>query len=143
MTTLNDLIGSHWTGENELWLDPLGNEVLRCPSTIAIEAGAVRYTWSYEGEPQQGTLQLRDGGLDYTDTFHQPTPLGFTDVPGGWGMINVAGTYAAGGGPDWGWRIYLGLRSMGDPNLVLQMTNIAPWGEEGRAVRMICVRDAD
>jgi hypothetical protein len=47
----------------------------------------------------------------------------------------VQGAY----GPDrdWGWRIGLSLRAP-TGELVLRMTNIAPWGEEARAVRMTC-----
>ena len=47
----------------------------------------------------------------------------------------------AGDGPPWGWRTKLSLRAMGGEGLVLQMTNIAPWGESGRAVRMVATRD--
>ena len=43
---------------------------------------------------------------------------------------------------NWGWRINLCHREPTD-ELVLQMTNIAPWGEEARAVRMICSRVVD
>jgi len=41
----------------------------------------------------------------------------------------------AGEGPPWGWRVAVAHRPSGE--LVLQMTNIKPWGEDGRAVRMI------
>jgi hypothetical protein len=39
---------------------------------------------------------------------------------------------------DWGWRIGLYLRPTDE--LALQMTVITPWGEEGRAVRMVFQR---
>ena len=145
MTTWNELAGTTWSGEGELWLDPLGYETKKCACTIAVETEALRYTWSYEDSPQNGELVLREGGLEFTDTWHSPTPMAFTDVPGGWGLLNARGTYGAGahGGPDWGWRIVLSLRSAPQPTLVLQMTNVAPWGEEARAVRMICKRVAD
>jgi hypothetical protein len=38
----------------------------------------------------------------------------------------------------WGWESKLTERP--DDSLVLQMTNIAPWGEEDRAVRMLFAR---
>ena len=141
MTTLNELAGSTWTGEAELWLDPLGDEARRSACTIAIEPSAVRYTWSYEGKPQRGALELRDGGAELSDTWHSPEPM-MCEAVAGWTLLAVQGTYGAGEGPDWGWRTALSLRPMGEGQLVLQMTNIAPWGEEGRAVRMTCVRDA-
>ena len=40
---------------------------------------------------------------------------------------------------EWRWRIGLSVREPSG-ELVLQMTNVAPWGEETRAVRMICTR---
>ena len=54
--------------------------------------------------------------------------------------VNVM-SYPAGEGPDWGWRLRVCLRTMGPERLVLQMTNVTPWGEEARAVRMTCERD--
>ena len=137
MSALADLAGTRWMGEAELWLDPLGHEVLRSDCTIAVATDGIRYTWSHEGKPQEGSVTLRGHGADFTDTFHQPEPMRCRDVPGAWGLFQVVGTY----GPesDWGWRIGLSRRTPTN-QLVLQMTNIAPWGEEARAVRMTCGR---
>jgi hypothetical protein len=55
-------------------------------------------------------------------------------VPGSWALVDVAGTYAA-GADRWGWRVHVSVRPTGE--LVLQMTNVCPWGEDGRAVRMV------
>lgn len=137
--TLRTLAGSTWRGQGELWLDPHGDEAERCECTLAIAADAVTYTWSFRGEPHQGELRLRDGGADFTDTFHSARPMACATVPGSWALVEVAGTYAAGDGPPWGWRIAVSLRPDSD-ELVLQMTNVAPWGEDGRAVRMIAKR---
>ena len=57
-------------------------------------------------------------------------------------LFDLLGSYGD-GGPRWGWRMMLSLRPPfeGAPeSLVLQMTNIAPWGEEARAVRMVAAR---
>lgn len=40
----NELKGSEWTGEAELWLDPKGNEVDVSKCTLAIEPGVLTYT---------------------------------------------------------------------------------------------------
>jgi hypothetical protein len=56
-------------------------------------------------------------------------------VASSWSIVDVEGTYSAGDGTDWAWRISLSQRPGGE--LVLQMTNITPWGERGRAVRMV------
>lgn len=136
--TLQELVGSRWTGQGELWLDPLGYEVHRCECEIEIADGAIHYRWSHEGTPHTGKLALRPDGADFTDSFHSSTPMAFVNVANRWGLVDVFGTYPAPDGPAWGWRIILAHRPTGE--LVLQMTNVTPWGEEGRAVRMICKR---
>jgi hypothetical protein len=137
MSTLAELDGSKWAGTNELWLDPLGDNVTRSDGTIAVDGAVVRYTWSYEGKPHAGSVTLRGDVADFTDTWHQPEPMKCRRLPGAWGLFQVQGEY----GPqsDWGWRIGLSVRAPSG-ELVLQMTNVAPWGEEVRAVRMICQR---
>ena len=139
MKTLNDLKGTQWAGKGELWLDPLGNTADHSECTIAIDDEGISYTWSYKGDTHRGSLKPSDGGADFTDSWHSPQAMRCNDVPGSWGLLNVQGSYSAGEGPDWGWRISLCVRAP-TGELVLQMTNIAPWGEEGRAVRMVCAR---
>jgi len=143
MVTLNELVGTRWSGKSELWLDPLGNDADHCDCTIAIDDGVISYTWSYEGKQHTGTLKLQasaSGGFDaeFIDSWHAKEGMAFEHVAGSPSLLNITGTYSE----DWGWRISLSHR---DPTgeLVLQMTNITPWGEEGRAVRMICSRDDD
>lgn len=138
MTTLSELVGTGWKGRGELWLDPLGDQAAVCDCTLAVEDGAVTYHWSHEGTPHTGTLALRPGGADFTDTFHSPVAMACHAEADRWGLFGVFGTYSGGEGPAWGWRIALALRPTGE--LLLQMTNIAPWGEEVRAVRMTCTR---
>lgn len=141
MVTLNELVGSHWSGKSELWLDPLGNTADHSDCTIAIEDAAINYTWSYQGNAHTGSLRLRaaasgESGADFSDSWHAKEPMSCEHVAGLHCLLNVSGTYHG----DWGWRISLCHRAPTD-ELVLQMTNVAPWGEEGRAVRMICTRD--
>lgn len=76
-------------------------------------------------------------GADCTDSWHQPEPMRCRHVPDALGLFQVQGEH----GPEseWRWRTGLSVRApTGD--LVLQVTNVAPWGEEARAVRMICQR---
>lgn len=136
--TLRELANTQWTGQGELWLDPLGNEAMLCDCKIEVGEAEIRYHWSYEGKPQTGKLALRQGGADFSDTFHSPTAMAFRAAASSWCLVDVHGTYPAPEGPPWGWRITLSHRPTGE--LVLQMTNVTPWGEEGRAVRMICKR---
>lgn len=136
---LRELVNTQWVGRGELWLDPLGNEADVCECRIEIAEGVIHYHWSYEGKPQTGKLALRDDGADFSDSWHSPTPVACVAVPNQWSLVSVLGTYPAPDGPDWGWRISVAHRPSDE--LVLQMTNVTPWGEEGRAVRMICRRD--
>jgi hypothetical protein len=46
--------------------------------------------------------------------------------------VKLTGSYSAGSGPDWGWRIEIGLV---DGRLSLTMINIEPEGEETWAVQ--------
>lgn len=140
--TLQELAGSDWRGVAELWLDPLGNDAQTSPCTLHIESSALRYSWAYEGTPHQGTITLDPGGGTFLDTWHSPAAMP-CERTRSTALIDLLGSYAAGDGPRWGWRLVLSLRPSygGAPeSLVLQMTNIAPWGEEARAVRMIATR---
>ena len=131
-----ELDATRWSGSAELWLDPLGDEALRSDATIAIDGPEVQYTWSYEGTPHVGRIVLHGPDAQFSDTWHQPEPMHCAAVPGARGLFQVLGAY--GPDADWGWRIALSQRD-GSGELVLQMTDIAPWGEEVRAVRMVCV----
>lgn len=140
MTKLAELANTTWVGTSELWLDPENNVGITAPCSIEVTPGTITYRWSYEGKPQTGTLVLRDdGGLAFTDTWHMPGGMAMSANAGTWAMVDATGTYPAGDGPPWGWRIYVSRRPDSD-ELVLQMTNICPWGEDGRAVRMTCKR---
>lgn len=137
MDTLDKLAGTSWKGTSELWLDPLGNEATTCDCTLRVESDGVTYTWSHEGKGHRGRVTLTDAGADFQDTFHQREPMRCQRLEGAWGIFQVEGTY--GPDSDWGWRIALVHRTP-TGQLVLQMTNVAPWGEEARAVRMTCAR---
>jgi len=131
----SELQGVEWAGSGELWLDPLGNSVDCYDCTLQVEGNALHYTWLYQGQTKNGSFTFNEGGATWVDSWHQPKPATCLDVPGAWGLFTVEHGYEVPSNPDWGWRSKLSKRPNGD--LVLQMTNIAPWGEEGRAVRMI------
>lgn len=135
-TTLSGIAGTTWAGSGELWMDPLGDEAARSEVTAAVESDTVQYTWSHDGKAQSGTITARGDGADFVDTFHSPETMRCRLLPDTQGLLQVQGQYGPAG--EWGWRIGVSIRPTGE--LVLQMTNIAPWGEEGRAVRMICSR---
>lgn len=132
--------GTTWSGESELWVDPTGNDAEVSDATLSVSAGEIVYTWAYKGAEQSGELRWTDEALHWRDSWHQPEGVVLTLVPGHGSLIAAEYSYAAGTGPDWHWRIKLAERP--DGALVLQMTNIAPWGEEARAVRTV-VRISD
>ena len=135
---LNEFQGSQWKGKAELWLDPNGNDVDISECILAIESRVLTYTWAYEGETKTGSFIFNDDGATWTDSWHQPEPTHCKYLSNAWGLFTVEYSYSVPSGPDWGWRCKLSQRPA--DSLVLQMTNIAPWGEEGRAVRMIFQR---
>ena len=131
---LSELDGGEWSGTAELWLDPLGNDAIPSGCTLAIEGNRLRYTWQYEGRDQVGSVRVDADGAEFTDTWHQPEVMRCRHLPGAPALFQIQGQY--GPDADWGWRIGLSLRPETN-ELVLQMTNLTPWGEEVRAVRMI------
>ncbi len=133
--TLQALANNTLHGQAELWLDPLGNEVETSDCSLTILETGFDYTWAYQGKSQKGHLDLCEGGAEWTDTWHQEKPMVCKAVAASPSIVDVLGSYSAGEGPDWGWRITLSQRPSGE--IVLQMTNITPWGERGRAVRMV------
>jgi hypothetical protein len=126
---------SVWYGESELWLDPAGNDAQVSEATVSVQPDSIAYTWVYEGSQQTGLLQWEGDILRWNDSWHQPEGVALTVVPGNGSIAAAEYSYPAGEGPDWHWRIKLSERP--DGTLVLQMTNIAPWGEEARAVRTV------
>ncbi len=137
MKTLAELNGTQWVGSAELWLDPLGDNVVQSDCTVSVDGNVVRYTWSHEGKAHQGSLTVREDGAEFSDSWHQPEPMKCIRVAGAWGIFQLQGEYGA--DLDWRWRTALCFREP-TQQLVLQMTNVAPWGEEARAVRMTCAR---
>lgn len=127
--------GTDWAGPAELWLDPTGYDANKSDATLSVEPDGLVYTWSYEGREHRGELRRDDQGLRWKDSWHQPEFVALEPVPRRGSLVAAAYSYPAGSGPDWHWGIKLSQRP--DGTLVLQMTNIAPWGEEARAVRMI------
>lgn len=136
---LASLADTHWTGNHELWLDGLGDAAETGPCSMAIAADRVCYTWQHHGTQHSGEFAVTAEGARWSDTFHQPTPVACPGKAGARGILALEYSYPAPPGPDWDWRIVLAQRPGGE--LVLQMTNIAPWGEEARAVRMVFTRD--
>lgn len=110
---------------------------------MKVRADGVSYVWSRDQTTHRGELKVTPRGATFSDTFHQPAATEFAAVASSGALVDVQGSYAAGDGPPWGWRIILAHRPAVfglTEALVLQMINIAPWGEQVRAVRMTGVK---
>lgn len=140
---LSSLAGTTWHGRAELWLDPLGDTAEWSDCQLHVRADGVSYVWSRDQTSHRGDITVTSRGASFTDTFHQPAAMAFDAVAPSGALIDVQGSYTAGDGPPWGWRIVLAHRPAVfglTEALVLQMINIAPWGEQVRAVRMTGVK---
>ncbi|MEH6345320.1 MAG: hypothetical protein V7785_09555 [Bermanella sp.] len=126
---------TQWSGTGELWLDPEGNVVERCHCTLKIKENALHYTWSYQDQSQNGKFTFSEAGASWIDSWHQPEQAICSEVKDAKGLFTVEHIYNGSPSNGWAWRSKLSKRP--DDSLVLQMTNITPWGEESRAVRMI------
>jgi hypothetical protein len=135
---LAKLEGFNWSGKGELWLDPEGNKADLFDCQLQIDIDSINYTWIYEGETKNGSFKFNDGGVTWIDTWHQPESVECKNISDSWGIFTVKHSYEVPSSPSWGWQSKLTERP--DGTLVLQMTNVAPWGEGGRAVRMIFSR---
>ncbi len=129
-----------WSGTNKLWFqDPDNAE--ESPGTLTVSGNQVHVTWAFRGDDQRGTLTLEETEdtvqVHWVDSWHAGDGMDFTGE-GFADAVDVFGTYPAGDGPDWGWRIVLDL---GDTEqLVLRMYNITPDGDEMIAVELVGVR---
>ncbi|TDO98016.1 hypothetical protein [Marinomonas balearica] len=138
MQWLEKMSGTKWLGNGELWLDPEGNNADTYPCELMIKADSIHYVWTFEGEKKQGSFVFNDSGAVWVDSWHQQESVQCLNVPQAWGVFTLSYEYEVPNNPNWGWQSKLSERP--DGTLVLQMTNITPWGEDGRAVRMVFTR---
>lgn len=129
---------STWSGRAELWIDPTGYEVERSDATLHVTGDRLEYDWSWRGAAQSGAFAKTLAGLSWQDSWHQAEVVALQPQGDDPAIFAVEYAYDAGAGPDWHWRMRLSQRP--DGQLALQMTNVTPWGEEARAVRMVFER---
>lgn len=132
---LTQFSGTHWQGEGELWLDAEGNSAETYACKMQLYNDGVNYSWYFKDALKTGSFKFNAEGAIWHDSWHQENAVQCAYEAGAWGIFTLSHAYKVPENPDWGWRSKLSQRP--DGCLVLQMTNIAPWGEEGRAVRMI------
>ncbi len=86
-------------------------------------------------KPKKEFFKFSENGASWLDNWHQSKSVNCTELTNVWGLFTLTHSYEVSLNPYWGWQSKLTQRP--DGSLILQLTNIAPWGEEGRAVRMI------
>jgi len=136
---LRNLSGTKWKGKGELWLDPEGNSAEHYECELQVQEDSIIYSWIYNQKTENGRFVFDETGATWVDSWHQQNPASCVHAPKAWGIFTVSYEYEVPDHSKWSWRSKLSERP--DGSLVLQMTNIAPWGEEGRAARMIFSRE--
>lgn len=132
MNSLMERAAGNYTGANWLWFE--NPEVPEeSATTIDVAGNEIRYAWEFRGQAQTGVMAFSFEGdgvsAHWTDTWHAKEPI---VCPGTRtrDRIEVVGTY----GPGWSWRTELSMPSADE--LLVEMFNISPEGEEQIAVRM-------
>lgn len=140
---LSSLIGT-WTGTNRLYVPWMPEKLKESESNLTVRSKmngqfvSFEYTWTFEGNAQEGMLIL---GCDprsdevqavWTDSWHSKDVLmlcnGSVDSDG---RISVFGNYAVPDHPDWGWRTEI---TPVENSFRYVMYNVSPEGEEELAV---------
>jgi hypothetical protein len=95
---------------------------------------ALRYTWVFEGDPQEGQVLLshvpEDQSVEavFWDTWHMgPKFMHMTGNVDAQGVTVVKGHYSVPGNPDWGWQIDIAPADTAGWRMM--MHNVSPDGE--------------
>ncbi len=144
LATFYKALEGDWQGSYSLWLRP------DAPARESAVDASVRiiinghfllmtYYWGSDEAGEEGVFLIGgDNGAanaTWADSFHmQNSPMQCRgEFNEGGQQFVVTGHYAAGDGPDWGWRTELGLKA--ENALLMQAFNITPGDEEALAVR--------
>lgn len=144
---LTGFIGN-WTGTNCLYFEGADGPMLESPSTLTATIVIngflqVHYNWVYEGKPKEGLLLVGEDAkqgvvtASWVDSFHSSKSVMGCQGARLENGVSVKGSYGAGEGPDWGWRIDLELAGA---ELRLTMYNVSPEGVEYLAVLAVYQR---
>jgi uncharacterized protein (TIGR03067 family) len=134
---LTNAIGE-WSGKTKLLMpgerDRTSDSKLTIAKTAMGKFLTLSYTWSYDGNDQQGMLLLgagKNGSVaSWVDSWHNGNAIMAMRGESA-GNVTLLGSYPAPPGPDWKWRFVI---SEDGGKLKFVMTNISPKGEEYPAV---------
>ncbi|MBL8521210.1 MAG: DUF1579 family protein [Betaproteobacteria bacterium] len=144
------VLSGEWKGVKRLYLEGARGPEILCGMRLTLAAAArgcfdeFAYTWSFEGRPCEGVLLLGyDEPADlataaWIDSWHQSARvMHLSGSRTNERTFSVRGAYAAPPGPDWGWRIDIGVPRIEAPDLLsIKMFNVSPEGGEELAVVM-------
>jgi hypothetical protein len=142
---LSKLVGT-WQGTSRVWFEPgkLGEEARIEGSIRAVLDGRFvlhEYHSQLMGQPQHG-IAIIGYHLDeqryesaWIDSGHMGTAIMFATSEGVASGVGLLGHYGDGaGGPSWGWRTQIELKS--PDRLLITAYNISPAGEEAKATEI-------
>lgn len=142
MSKSDNLLGK-WSGTSRLFFGEGAHDSESTAEIRALAQGqfiSFSYAWKFQGEPQDGQIVFRTNlgeepaKAAWLDSWHMQNDIML--CKGTWnedGRASLLGSYSYPPGPDWGWRIEIGLD--GDGTLSVQMFNITPEGQEMPAVQ--------
>jgi hypothetical protein len=106
---------------------------------------SVRYSWEYEGAPQDGLLLVgfnSQGQVEqavWVDSWHMNDQMMLmSGESSSGGTVTLSGSYPAPPGPDWGWWIEIGPGD--EASLKVLMHNVSPEGKPDPAVEIVLDR---
>jgi hypothetical protein len=139
---LEDLTGTTWAGQAQLWLheDELA---VHFDATVRIAKGTIHYEWKDRRRPHHGEIVWRRSGqtqdlLEAGWMDNRCTGPGITLAANGTaGAAPLLALTAPFANPEHGkWRVVVAQRPEGDA-IVLQIWNGAPWGEEHLELQLV------
>ena len=145
MSGIDSLVGGsgRWKGTYRL-LEPSrplqqSHSVASVTPVIGERFVRIDYTWSYDGQPQEGSLlcgydrKRRVVVAAWIDSWHMGDK--FMSCEGTVrknGTIDISGSYSVQSSPDWGWRTVI--EATKADTLRMVMYNVSPDGKEELAV---------
>ncbi|HMQ03918.1 MAG TPA: DUF1579 family protein [Pyrinomonadaceae bacterium] len=140
----------NWNGTNKLFLSWEPEPLRQSESELIVSLKgkgqfvSFEYTWSYEGEPQEGIILFGSDPKSnaaqavWTDSWHSRDTLMVSDgIVNDDGSVDVKGYYKVEGHPEWGWRTLIVPENV---TLKIIMYNVSPDGDEELAVEAAYTR---
>jgi hypothetical protein len=120
-----------YAGKHELWMRP-DTPALEGDVRASLDDNVLSWTWTLDDDKHEGRLHL--DGSSWQDSFHQSEAAPLQAAPAHGARFGFSCQY---GPPDSPWTWLIAVCERPEGQLVVQMTNITPWGERQLAVQWI------